>query len=273
MAFGMASAMPPLLGRQFPEVLAMTEQTYDFLKQPLSPGEHGFGGGQYIEPVMRSYFGTMPEAPELEGDEDYRALVSLHALAEKTWRGVITTIEQVRTDDDPSLNRDARLKIVGQVVEPKVEAVAQTASRELARVKAAVEGIQAKVEQAVRVADPIDVAVHADIRSHFKALEPNMRMAAAHTAINEGDTRTLQALATAPAYLCGLAHPTGLQLHAQIKAVVAERMAPDLVRREKRLQEGLAIAAQALSALDTRVNRTIDMHKARQLRERAKVHA
>ena len=34
-----------------------------------------------------------------------------------------------------------------------------------------------------------------------------------------------------------------------------------------------AIAAQALSALDSRVNKTIDMHKARQLRERAKVHA
>lgn len=265
--------MPPLPGEHLAGVLAMNNQSYEFLMEPLTARAHGFQNGQFIEPVMRAYFGSMPDAPEMAGDEDYQALVSLHSLAEKTWRGVITTIEQVRTDDDPSLNGDARLKIVGQVVEPKVEAVAQTAARELARVKAAVEGIQAQVERAVRVADPIDVAVHADIRAHFKSLSPALAMGAAYAAINEGDTRTLQAIATAPAYLCGLAHPTGQKLHAEIKAVLAERMVPDLVRREKRLQEGLAIAAQALSTLDSHVKKTINIRKARQLRERAKVHA
>lgn len=259
---------------------------YAFLREPLSlerqgyrPDVAGTSQGAFSERVLGERFGAWPEAPELETDEDFKALKALRTSAETTWRGVIGTIEQVRADDDPTLNNDGRLKILGRVIEPKLEELARTAEREIARVQETIGQVDADITKAIRVVEPVDLAAHDAIRRFWKEQASAKEVTVAKTVLGspvlsdiEGDridTQTLQALAGAPHYLSGI---TPAQ-QARARDLLARRMAPALVKRRDGLNAGLTVAAQALTALHEHVNRTIDLKKARQLRERAKVHA
>lgn len=248
---------------------------YGFLREPLSvrggytPDPHGGAVGTYTEVLIRAEFGDW-DIETADDDEDLLALKVVHGLAETTWRGTIDTIEQLSADDDPTLNNDSRLKIVGGIVEPKLTRLAALAEQEFIKTAASLDRVQADITKTVRVADPIDIAVHHSIREHIKALGGSLSIAAVHQAINDRDVRTLQAIATAPPYLSGITGAGAPAVFAQVQTALAALMAPDLTQRAAALRSGMAKAAQALSALDRKVNKTLDLKKARALRERSK---
>lgn len=277
---------PSLATLQAAHIDARSRAPYGFLSEPLSAATHGYepdphGGpeGRFSELGERLRFGEWADEEDMEADEDYRAMKTIHEAARKTWRGIVGTIEQVQADKDPTLNNDGKLKILGKVVQPKLEALAQTAERELARVDASLDQVAGEITKAQRVVDPVDLAVHADIRRYWKdhADSPDVRQAKAHLLVDgklgdtgQGvDTQTLQALVNAPAYLSGL---TTVQ-HNRAKALLAKRMTPDLVKRGEALVRARSTAAKAVQTLEGLVNRTINLTRAKQLQEMAKDHA
>jgi hypothetical protein len=244
-------------------------KSLDFLSAKPSFGD-GFdpGSGKFMEPVIRVQFGDWQDIGEPDGDADLAALKSVRDQAEKQHRGMFETIVAVANDDDPSLNADGRLKVAAKILEPKLRVLAEVAEREFARANAAIEQEQAKVARAVRVADPLDIAVHSDIRAHLQRLDPSARTAVVTMAVHDGDVRTLQAIATAPAYLSGLKEDGAGQLYQRAQEALATRMAPNETRRISRLRQGLAMSAQAVSVLDRTAKKLIDFNKARTLIER-----
>ena len=275
---------PSLAAQQAAYLEAKSRAPYGFLREPLSatvqgyePDPTGAGQGRFNELRESIRFGEWQDAPELESDEDYRALKTIHGAARQTWRGIVGLIEQVQADKDPTLNNDAKLKILGRVIEPKLEELAGATQRELSRVDGALAALREQMEQAQREADPVGVAVHAEIRAHWKANAdaPDIRLAKAQlrmgAELGDGsgiDTQTLQALATGPAYLSGL---TPAQ-HDRAKALLAERLTPSLVAKASALQRGREAAEKAVAGLEGLVHRTVDMDRARKLREMAKDH-
>ena len=276
---------PTLAAQQAAYIENRSRAAYGFLSEPLSASSHGYepdpnGGpeGRFNELGESLRFGEWAEAPELEADEDYRALKTIHEAARKTWRGIVGTIEQVQADKDPTLNNDGKLKILGKVVEPKLAELAQTAERELARVDASLARVGEDITKAQRVVDPVDLAVHADIRRYWKdhADSQDVRQAKVHLLVGAADadaaraldTQTLQALVNAPAYLSGL---TPAQ-YTRAKALLAERLTPALVSKGDALVRARRSAYKAVQTLESMVRRTIDLSRAKQLREMAKEH-
>lgn len=276
---------PSLAALQAAHIDAKSRAPYGFLKEPLSASTHGYepdpqGGaeGRFSELGERLRFGEWTDVEGMEADEDYRALKTIHDAARNTWRSVVSTIEKVQADKDPTLNNDGKLKILGRVVEPRLEELARTAERELAKVEDSLAQVADEMTKAQRQVDPVDLAVHADIRRYWKdnAAAPDIRQAKMNLLLSEAtpdagkslDTLTLQALVTAPAYLSGLSD----KQQDRAKALLAERMTPDLVRRTNALVRGRGVAAKAVQTLEGLVHRTIDMTRARSLREMAKDH-
>ncbi|MBF6022862.1 hypothetical protein [Lysobacter niastensis] len=225
--------------------------------------------GKVFETLLKAEFGEWEDAKGLEGDDDLTVLRSLHTMAHERFGDMVNTFSQVAADDDPSLNADGRLKIAVRIIEPKLAKLAELAEREFARVDEAIKHDEAEIAKAVRVADPIDIAVHSDIRAHIRSLSGSKAAMAAHIAINSGDLQTLQAIASAPAYMTGLVvdgEPHSAYLAVQ--RALQERMAPNHTRRVDALRLGKARALQALSALDRKANKFLDFKRARQLIER-----
>lgn len=257
---------------------------YSFLKEPLTGSTHGFDPAvrsdlQWNKTLLNATFGEwdspLDDGPSLstqdEEDGDLDTLHGIHDLTLKTYRDVIETIERVRQDEDPSLNSDGRLKIVANIVEPKLATLAGMAEREVANVAKAVDEVEGKITQATRVMDPVDAQVHHSVREYLKGLGDSQFPGAVQRAILERDKVTLQAIATAPGYLSGFGHGQASQaLYARVQATLAEIVAPDLVNRRDKLRKGMAVTAKALSALDAKVKRTIDFNKAAALRAKSK---
>lgn len=221
-----------------------------------------------VELFISEQFGDWQEIDAPEGDVDLATLRTVRDQAEAQFRGMYDTILAVADDDDPSLNREGRLKVAAKIIEPKLQVLADVAEREFARANSAIEHETTKLAQAVRAADPLDIAVHSDIRAHLARMEPSKRTAKLTMAIHDGDQRTLQAIVTAPAYLSGLDEDGPARLYQRAQERLAELMAPTQTRRIKALRHGLAMSAQALQALDRTANRLIDFKRAHALIER-----
>lgn len=252
---------------------------YGFLAEPLSsqvgysPAQDGAPVGTFIEPVLKARFGEWDIAAN--DDEDLVALERVHASCVRTWRATVEAIEQVRTDDDPALNADARLKIVAQLVEPKMQRLATEAAAELERAEGSLATVRADIGKVCRIADATDLSVHEGIRAHLKSLGGGLSIAAVAQAIADRDALTLQAVAVAPHFMSGLPAPGAdvNEWHAKACAALAELKAPALVARASQLEAGIAKDVQALKTLNQFANRTIDFKKAQKLRERSKSYA
>lgn len=211
-------------------------------------------------------FGRWEQPEGLDDDTDLAVLRNLHERAVGEWREMAQTVVDVYADPDPSLNEAGRLKIAARVVKPKLDQLAEVAAEQLAKVDQAVQAEEAAIAAALRPADPAAAALHADIRAHWKAAKTEGERNQLILGILQGsiDDDTLAALASAPAYLSGMT----ADLHAKARTLLAQRRAPDRVRRVEALRLGKARALQALSALDSTANRLIDFRKAAALAEK-----
>lgn len=260
-----------------------------FLKSADSnPSVHIPAAGEpvYRDSIMRVQFGEWPgdaadgllnadadaardAMRELAGDEDLRAMKTLHGLAQTRFREMVATIAKVRDEEDPSLNHDGRLKIAASIVAPKLESLSATASGELARIDRVMAEVEAGIVQSMRTADPMDIAVQSDIRTHLRTLGGNLSIAAAAQALLDGDEMTMQAIATAPPRLSGLPGAGGPahRIYTEIVEAVRARKAPEGTKRLQALRVGKAVAQQALQALDQSAHRLLDFDRARKLQE------
>lgn len=216
-------------------------------------------------------FGRWEQPEGLDDDTDLAVLRSLHERAVGEWREMAQTLVNIYADPDPSLNEAGRLKIAARVIKPRLDQLAEVAAEQLAKVDQAVQAEEAAIAAALRPTDPAAAALHADIRAHWKAAKTEGERNQLILGILQGsiDDDTLAALATAPAYLSGMT----ADLHAKARALLAQRRAPDRVRRVEALRLGKARALQALSALDSTANRLIDFRKAAALAEKERRYA
>ena len=99
---------------------------------------------------------------------------------------------------------------------------------------------------------------------YFRSLPDDKRSKALSTAIREGDTETLRALATMPAYLSGLTQDQ--QRKARDRAAVL--VAPERVAKIAALRNGQILAENAVREYGKRVRGLIDFKKAEALNER-----
>lgn len=211
-------------------------------------------------------FGQWEQPEGMDGDVDLAVLHNLHTRAVDEWREMAQTLVNIYADDDPALNEAGRLKNAARVIKPKLDKLAEVAQGELAQVDQAVQAEEAAVAAALKPADPAVAALHSDIRAHWKAACDASRAKgdgvpqALALGILQGtvDDDTLVAIATAPPYMTGMSDT----LHAKARTLLAERVAPDRVRRIHALRIDKARALQALSALDRTANRLIDFKKA-----------
>lgn len=246
-----------------------------FLREEPSLQSAGFNlrTGLVSSTFQISAFGRWEQPEGLDDDTDLAVLRSLHERAVSEWREMAQTVVDVYSDDDPSLNEAGRLKTAARVIKPRLDRLAEVAAEQLAKVDQAVQAEETAIAAALRPTDPAAAALHADIRAHWKAAKKaDGTMPAELTlGILRGsiDDDTLAALATAPAYLSGMT----ADLHAKARALLAQRRAPDRVRRVEALRLGKARALQALSALDGVANRLIDFRKAAALAEKERRYA
>lgn len=223
---------------------------------------YDFATGRTFNTRLAFEFGKWDD-PNEDGDADVAALQALHESAVAAFGDLMDTLHSVAEDDDPSLNAGGRLKIAARIVEPKLNGLAERAAAEVERVAAEIEREVSAVEHATRVRDAADAVLHDGIRRHWQGLDAGAR-AAQVVMVDQLDTATLQALATGPAYLSGL---TDTQ-QGRLRTELARRVAPERVARVNRLRHGLALVAQATSALDAKANKFIDFNQARALLER-----
>lgn len=211
-------------------------------------------------------FGRWEQPEGLDDDTDLAVLRNLHERAVGEWREMAQTVVDVYADPDPSLNEAGRLKIAARVVKPKLDQLAEVAAEQLAKVDQAVQAEEAAIAAAIRPTDPAAAALHADIRAHWKAAKTEGERNQLILGLLQGsiDDDTLAAIASAPAYLSGMS----ADLHAKARTLLAQRRAPDRVRRVEALRLGKARALQALAALDSTANRLIDFRKAAALAEK-----
>lgn len=216
-------------------------------------------------------FGRWEQPEGLDDDIDLAVLRNLHARAVGEWREMAQTVTAVYADPDPSLNEAGRLKTAARVIKPRLDQLAEVAAEQLAKVDQAVQAEEAAIAAALRPTDPAAAALHADIRAHWKAAKTEGERHQLILGILQGslDDDTLAAIASAPAYLSGMT----ADLHAKARTLLAQRRAPDRVRRVEALRLGKARALQALSALDSTANRLIDFRKAAALAEKERRYA
>lgn len=216
-------------------------------------------------------FGRWEQPEGLDDDTDLAVLRNLHERAVGEWREMAQTVVDVYADPDPSLNEAGRLKIAARVIKPRLDQLAEVAAEQLAKVDQAVQAEEAAIAAALRPTDPAAAALHADIRAHWKSAKTEGERNQLILGILQGsiDDDTLAAIASAPAYLSGMT----ADLHAKARTLLAQRRAPDRVRRVEALRLGKARALQALSALDRTANRLIDFRKAAALAEKERRYA
>lgn len=249
-------------------------QRLGFIKPTADEKAVGFDlrSGLVLDSWKAINIGTWEQPEALAADEDLAALRTLHERAVKEWRGMAETLAEVASDDDPSLNDDGRLKIAAKIIQPKIDAVAEAAKRELERADTSISAEEAAVAAALKPTDPAVAALHSDIRAHWKAACDESRAKGNGTpmeltlAILQGtvDDDTLAAIATAPPYMTGMS----ADLHAKARALLAARVAPERVARINALRTGKQRALMALTALDNSANALLDFKRARDLLER-----
>jgi hypothetical protein len=249
--------------------------TADFLSAEPDLSRDGFDlTGRLAESSLHRQFGEWQEPEGLEADEDMAVLRGLHDTALQRFKDMVGTIIAVRDDDDPSLNKEGRLKIAAKVIEPKLGELAQTVQREFTRVAEAIEQEEEQILQTVRKADALDISTFDGIRSYWRsdAAEKQRRMLMlpeslegdAKCVVQSLDTQTLQALALAPAYMSGLTD----RQHDAVRTALAVRMAPERIKRVRALRIGMAVTTQALQTLDRKAHKFVDFKRARALIER-----
>lgn len=244
------------------------ERRTDFLRRVPSFADDGFdlttGNVSMRLEFELGRWQERDEEPHPEGDQDLDALRIVHEQTHGTLRDVLGMLKQVADDDDPTLNAAGRLKIAAKLIEPKLHALQEMAEREVDRVAAALQHEADAITQAAKHVEPGDAPLLGDIRRHFQGLKPERRAAMVTMAIHQGDRQTLQALATAPAYLSDLSS----DMHGRVVEAYRALVAPERAKRVARLRTGLVRTAKALSALERKTTSLIDFTKARQLIER-----
>lgn len=280
---GSSGAIPAVSGLergQFEDATtwsARVRERTEFLTVAPDLVKDGFDlSGRVRAAAVNRYFGEWDIEPG--DDDDLKVLASLHSGALSTMQEVLAAINAVATDDDPSLNSAGRLKIAAQLVEPKIKRLSDTVSNHLARVDEAITSEEAAVHKATRVVDPVDLASLESIRSYWRSAdaEKARRLLTIPTdfsgtdeqaARSRGgaslDTATLQALVLVPHYICGLTE----EEHEYLRGVLADRVAPDRVKRLAAMRRGKALVTQATTAAEARANKYINFRKARELLE------
>ncbi|MGY3265165.1 hypothetical protein [Lysobacter sp. HA35] len=247
----------------------MAETTTAFMAtQPTFGDGFDVRTGVVIEPVVHAAFGEFPEMPEFDGDEEVGALRELHSRALTQFRDLVTALHTIAKDDDPSLNDAGRLKVAARMVAPKLEELAAVAQSEFERIDAAIAAEQDTIGRESRRADPIDIGLFPEIRSHLRSLGPAKAMAEVYRMLERWDVAGIQAVATASPYLCGLQGAAGEDVHQLARQRIAQIKASVHVRRKEALQHARSITTQALSALDAKANKFIDFKRAKGLHER-----
>jgi hypothetical protein len=223
--------------------------------------------GEETPQVLSALFGEWDPVGTLrcfEGDADLAGLQSLHALAIEHYRDMLDTLARVRDDKDPGLNAESRLKIAVCTIEPNLNALAKYAGEVLSSVNEAISREEEEVANVVRRVDPRDAAIHADIRFHIKGLGGSGAAAAVCAAISEGDLQTLQAVASAPAYLSGLGvEGKPISAYKAAQRLLQRKLAPQHCSRAEALRAGRTVALQALSVLDIKAHRFLDFKRAK----------
>lgn len=247
---------------------AKRREVEGFLSRTPDSARDGFEisqGKVYVnETGARLKFGEWQETEFDRTDSDVVILRAIHTQAQSRWRDMIDTVQAIRTDDDPSLNADGRLKIAARMLSPKLDETESLYMRESERIDGVIAAEEGKVEAAIRSTDPLAIAGAGEIRNYFRSLPDDKRSKALSTAIREGDTETLRALATMPAYLSGLTHDQ--QRKARERAAVL--IAPERVAKIAALRNGQILAENAVREYGKRVRGLIDFKRAEALNER-----
>jgi len=228
----------------------------DFLKLVPNYVQDGFDlAGKVYEDRLHLAFGRWDV--EVGDDDDLRALESLHRRSIDEYRALAGTLQSVYSDPDPTLNSAGRLKIAGSTIEPRIQALATVAERELARADERIEAEEKAIAAVYKATDSTQAVLHGEIRRHVADKGLN-RLALAR---GELDDATLQAIASGPAYLSGLDADT----YQRVRQLLAERAAPERVQKINRLRQGKQRAVRALDALDRKSRMFVDFDKARAL--------
>lgn len=241
------------------------EHPVSFLKQLPDRVADGFDtDGQVYDDRIRFAFGQW-DIEAADADEDLGVMRSLHSRAIDEFKGMAQTIASAKADED--LTPTGRLKMVARLVEGRIDSLASTAERELARVDERIAREEAALMTTAKVTDPAQAVLHDSIRRHIAehGLQPgSVKEGGYQTALQGADTETLLAIASAPAYLSGLDAKT----YEKVRRELAERLAPERVQKIATLRTGKHRALQALSALHTKAHRFVDFKRARELAER-----
>lgn len=242
-----------------------------FLRRVPDFNRDGFDldNGNVAKAALRVSFGDwsgdeLRDLPNLdegtEGDEDLRALKVVHKQAVEGFVEMAGTLQQLGFDRSEGMDNDLRLRTAAKVLEPKLARLAETAEREIARAEAAIAAETDAIDQAATASGAGDAAGHTEIRQHWARMDSDARSRAL---VGDLDTTTLRALGSMPAYLSGLSE----QQHAQVRALMAERVSPERTRRIRYLTAGKVLAEQAVQTYDRRARRLVDFDKARRLAE------
>lgn|SRR5690606_15211622 len=238
-----------------------TQDGIDLTNGAELPNKLSLMFGRWLDQPQFDGDGAPMDLTGLDDDEDLGALRQLHELSLNRYRDITRVLAQVRDDPDPSLNRDTRLKLAAKVILPKLDEIKATAERELARTEASIEYEMDTIAAEVRRAASDELAVHPDVRAHFKGLSEGERGRQLDAAIASGDRLTLQALTAGPAYLGGL---TAAQ-HERARYALARLVSPDRVRRVEALRAGQKVASGAVHRLQKQAAKFIDFNRAREL--------
>lgn len=242
-----------------------------FLSRRPEFGKDGFDieTGRVYETGVRLSFGEWPDNPAEREDGDLAILRAVHTRATAQWRDMVDTLQAVRSDDDPSLNADGRLKVAARILEPKLSEMEALRDKVIEQARGEIEREEAAIAKAVREADPVDLALHADIRKRLHDLGFDKARAAVAKAIERGDVLTLQAVATAPAWMSGLEVGDGeAAAYLDAQDALAQHKAPTHYARSTALRGGVLMADRAVKEYTKRARALIDFDRARQLLER-----
>lgn len=225
--------------------------------------------GKVAETSIRMHFGEWQPSELDDQDGDIAILRAIHTRAQTRWRDMIETLQAVRSDDDPSLNADGRLKVAARMLAPKVAEIEGLHQRETERIRGEVEREDAEIAKAMKQADPSDLALHADIRKRVHDMG-DKRDLFVRKAIERGDLLSLQAVATAPAWMSGLdmGDDGAVEAYHLAREAVARAMAPDRYARATALRNGLLLADRGVKEYTRRARALINFPRANALIER-----
>lgn len=175
--------------------------------------------------------------------------VAIAANAHESVANAVIRVERMAAKPDPFHTRAAHLRGLEQQQHRAMKQAAQAVDTAKAAIEGHYDRLAADEAEAL---EPDDFAT--EIRTHFRALAPNKRIALVQDAIKQGDAKTVAAVFSGPAYLSGL---TGEQ-QEQYRSQYLQANLPELHAKRQRLGKAGALLNGCMDRAITESERFID---------------